>query len=69
MSVSGDLKTKSGKKFVGTASLFIIRARYPTETVERAAGVAAANYYQTAKKYFEIIPITELATQPKKLKL
>jgi hypothetical protein len=62
----GEVTTKRGEKFVAYAPLIVIRSTHPEEAVDRAAGLTAAAYYRSAKKQFQVIPVTELAASPKK---
>jgi len=64
--VVGDMTTKSGRRFFGYAPFILIRSTYPAEVVDRAAGLAAAAAYRSAKKSYELIPITDIADKPKK---
>ncbi len=64
----GDMKTKSGRKFVGYAPFILIRSTYPSELVDRAAGQAAAAFYRGAKKHYELIPASDIDTKSPKPK-
>lgn len=64
----GDVKTKQGERFVGYMPAVFIRSTYPPEAVDRAAGQAAAAYYRGAKKHYQLTPISDLQSQPKKPK-
>lgn len=60
----GDVRSKRGEKFIGYAPMIFIRSTYPPEAVDRAAAQLAAAYYRAAKKHFQVIPITEIASKP-----
>ncbi len=62
--IVGDMKKKGGEEFVGYAPMIVIRSTYPAETVDRATALTAAAYYRAAKKHFQLIPVTELASKP-----
>jgi hypothetical protein len=62
----GDVKTKRGERFVGYCPVVVIRSTLPAAQVDRAAGVIAASSYRSAKKSFQVIPITDLVENPKK---
>ena len=64
----GEVTTKRGEKFVGYMPFVVVRSTYPPEVVERAAGMAAAAYYRSAKKHFQVVPLTDLKTKPKQVK-
>lgn len=64
----GDVKSKKGERFVGYMPVVVVRAAYPAEAVDRAAGLIAAAYYRAAQKHYKVVPVTELANQPRKTK-
>ncbi|GAA5119931.1 hypothetical protein JIN84_21095 [Luteolibacter yonseiensis] len=64
----GEVRTKRGEKFAAYAPMVVIRSTYPEEMVDRAAGLTAAAYYRSAKKHFQVTPVTELASPPPKNK-
>ena len=64
--IVGDVKTKKGERFVGYSPMIVIRSTLPADQIDRAAGVIAANWYRSAKKSYDVYPITDFADAPKK---
>lgn len=62
----GDVTTKQGERFVGYCPMVVIRSTLPADQVDRAAGVLAAASYRSAKKSYEVRPLSDFVENPKK---